>query len=141
MTRLHTGFHVANTLKANRSLGGRMADRFCGAFGTWTYIAIQTAIIAAWMTLNVIGFIAHWDPYPFILLNLMFSAQASYAAPLILMAQNRSAEHDRLTAENAYQVTLSLANILDELKVTSPCRLSAQFDAWIQARFAEDSGG
>ncbi len=61
----------------------RSADNFTNAFGTWTYIIIQTVIILVWIAANVVGFIYQWDAYPFILLNLGFSAQASYAAPLI----------------------------------------------------------
>jgi uncharacterized membrane protein len=87
-------------LHDQRTFGQRAADDFTSAFGTWTYIIIQTVVIVIWMTINAIGIIYEWDAYPFILLNLAFSAQASYAAPLILMASNRSAQRDRLTLEN-----------------------------------------
>lgn len=99
-----------------RSFGERTADTFTRAFGTWRYIIIQTLIIVAWMTLNVIALIHHWDAYPFILLNLGFSAQASYAAPLILMAQNRSAAVDRLTLEHDAQLNETELMILQELQ-------------------------
>lgn len=83
-----------------RTFGQRAADEFTSAFGTWTYIIIQTVLIICWMTINAVGIIYQWDEYPFILLNLAFSAQASYAAPLILMASNRASQRDRLTLEN-----------------------------------------
>lgn len=109
-TRKKTTFkHPVNQkLHDERTFGQRAADNFTNAFGTWTYIIIQTVIIIIWMVANAIGFIYHWDAYPFILLNLGFSAQASYAAPLILMAANRSAEVDRLTLEHDADETDSI---------------------------------
>jgi uncharacterized membrane protein len=68
--------------------------------GSWTFIIIQTVIVAAWVIGNVI-LILHFDPYPFIFLNLAFSTQAAYAAPLILLASNRSSVRDRMTLEHA----------------------------------------
>ena len=74
---------------------GRFAERLARFLGTGRYLAAQTLLVVLWITLNVIGISQHWDPYPFILLNLMFSTQAAYAAPLILLAQNRQADRDR----------------------------------------------
>ena len=68
-------------------------------FGTARFLVIQTAVVAVWITLNVVAASLRWDPYPFILLNLAFSTQAAYAAPLILLAQNRQADRDREQAE------------------------------------------
>lgn len=69
------------------------------------FIYWSTLVIAAWITLNCMGlFVWHWDPYPFVFLNLAFSAFAFYSAPLILMAQNRAAEHDRVKAEHDYAI-------------------------------------
>lgn len=96
-----------------RSFGQRAADTFTGYFGTWTYIIIQTVIIVVWMTINAIGIIYQWDEYPFILLNLAFSAQASYAAPLILMASNRSAQRDRMTLEHEADETEAILKLQD----------------------------
>ncbi len=81
-------------------LGVRIADMVTGFLGSWRFIVIQSAIVAVWLAGNVILFF-HFDPYPFILLNLAFSTQAAYAAPLILLAGNRSAQRDRLTLEHA----------------------------------------
>jgi uncharacterized membrane protein len=73
-------------------------------FGSWRFIIIQTGIVAVWIALNLIAVIYRWDPYPFILLNLVFSTQAAYAAPLILLSQNRQADTDRVKAEHDYRV-------------------------------------
>jgi len=77
----------------------RLAERLARFLGTGRYLAAQTILVVIWITLNVIGFVHHWDKYPFILLNLAFSTQAAYAAPLILLAQNRQADRDRAETE------------------------------------------
>jgi uncharacterized membrane protein len=74
---------------------GRAAERAARFFGTPRYIIGQTLIVIAWIALNSVALISHWDPYPFILLNLAFSTQAAYAAPLILLAQTRQASRDK----------------------------------------------
>ncbi|MDX6286179.1 MAG: hypothetical protein QOG53_1664 [Frankiales bacterium] len=87
------------------TLGERAADRVAAGFGSWRYLGYQTAGVTVWLAINAVGLFAlHWDPYPFILLNLIFSTQASYAAPLILLAQNRQADRDRMKAEHDYRV-------------------------------------
>lgn len=78
----------------------RVADRVTGFMGSWAFIVIQTAIVALWVGGNIYMFF-HFDPYPFIFLNLAFSTQAAYAAPVILLASNRAAIRDRLTLEHA----------------------------------------
>ncbi len=75
---------------------GILAERFARAFGTPRFIIGQSIVVAVWIALNAFAVIRHWDPYPFILLNLAFSTQAAYAAPLILLAQTRQAERDRI---------------------------------------------
>jgi uncharacterized membrane protein len=74
---------------------GRGAERAARFFGTPQYILGQSLVVAVWIALNSIAIVAHWDPYPFILLNLAFSTQAAYAAPLILLAQTRQADRDK----------------------------------------------
>ena len=86
------------------SLGIRLANSVTGAMGSWRFIIIQTALVAVWLVLNLVGLVNHWDPYPFILLNLMFSVQAAYASPLILMAGNVAASRDRDLWEHDYKV-------------------------------------
>ena len=78
---------------------GRVSEGIARYFGTARYLVIQTILVIAWIGVNAIWATGRWDPYPFILLNLAFSTQAAYAAPLILLAQNRQAERDRLRAE------------------------------------------
>ena len=75
---------------------GLLAEKTARFFGTPRYILGQTAIVALWIVLNSIALIHHWDPTPFIMLNLIFSTQAAYAAPLILLAQTRQADRDKL---------------------------------------------
>jgi len=74
---------------------GRGAERAARFFGTPRYIIGQTLVVIAWIALNSVALMSHWDPYPFILLNLAFSTQAAYAAPLILLAQTRQATRDK----------------------------------------------
>ena len=78
---------------------GRAAEAGARFFGTPEYIVAQTLAVVVWIVLNSIALVRHWDPYPFILLNLAFSTQAAYAAPLILLAQTRQAERDAMQAE------------------------------------------
>jgi len=77
----------------------RMSERIARFLGTGRFLAIQTVIVVIWIALNLTGLVQHWDPYPFILLNLAFSTQAAYAAPLILLAQNRQDDRDRVSLE------------------------------------------
>jgi uncharacterized membrane protein len=81
--------------------GARIADRVTGFMGSWNFIVIQTVIVAIWILGNVYLLSKPFDPYPFILLNLAFSTQAAYAAPLILLAGNRASLRDRMTLEHA----------------------------------------
>ncbi|CAA0122592.1 Uncharacterised protein [Mycolicibacterium vanbaalenii] len=78
---------------------GRVSERFARFLGTGRYLAIQTVAVIVWILLNIGAFAWQWDPYPFILLNLAFSTQAAYAAPLILLAQNRQENRDRVSLE------------------------------------------
>ena len=86
------------------TLGQRVADTVADTMGSWPFIIIQTSVLAVWITLNVTAWVNRWDPYPFILLNLMLSFQAAYAAPFIMMSQNRQASKDRIAAEIDHQV-------------------------------------
>ncbi|HUN31217.1 MAG TPA: DUF1003 domain-containing protein [Trebonia sp.] len=83
---------------------GRFSEALARFLGTGRYLVAQTVFVILWIALNVLSFIHHWDPYPFILLNLAFSTQAAYAAPLILLAQNRQDERDRANIERDRQV-------------------------------------
>jgi uncharacterized membrane protein len=104
---------VDNSSDASRfTVGQKVADGVAASMGSWPFILIQSAILAVWIALNLVAFVRHWDPYPFILLNLVLSFQAAYAAPFIMMSQNRQAAIDRLDAANDYKV-----NIKAELEI------------------------
>lgn len=81
--------------------GARLADHVTGFMGSWRFIIVQTVIVVIWLAANLYLLSKPFDPFPFILLNLAFSTQAAYAAPLILLAGNRAAAHDRATLEHA----------------------------------------
>ncbi len=83
---------------------GRFAEGMARFLGTGRFIVGQTVLVVGWIILNTIGAVKHWDPYPFILLNLAFSTQAAYAAPLILLAQNRQDDRDRANVDRDREV-------------------------------------
>jgi uncharacterized membrane protein len=86
----------------DRDFGQRIADRLAAGMGSWTFLIVQTALMVIWITLNAVAVIfGRWDVYPFILLNLMLSLQATYAGPIVLLAGNRQSAKDRLTLEHA----------------------------------------
>ncbi len=83
---------------------GRLSEGVARFLGTGRFLVGQSVLVLGWILLNTIGLVRHWDPYPFILLNLAFSTQAAYAAPLILLAQNRQDDRDRASIERDRQV-------------------------------------
>lgn len=85
-THIHLPKNFADTL----------ADKVVQNMGSWRFLILQSVAVSLWISLNIIGLIHHWDVYPFILLNLLFSTQAAYSSPLILMAANRGAAKDRV---------------------------------------------
>jgi uncharacterized membrane protein len=91
---------AASTTAGRDPLGAKLADRVVAFLGSWRFIVIQTILVALWIVANTYLWF-HFDPFPFILLNLAFSTQAAYAAPLILLAGNRAAARDRRTIEHA----------------------------------------
>jgi len=99
------------------NFGQRLADKIARGMGSWTFIIWQTIIVIAWMSLNIIGFVRHWDAYPFILLNLIFSTQAAYAAPIIMMAQNRQNERDRAQADSDYATNIAAKKEIEALQI------------------------
>ena len=97
------------------NFGQRLADSVANGMGSWRFIIWQTIIVAIWMILNVVAILNHWDPYPYILLNLVFSTQAAYAAPIIMMAQNRQNERDRAQAEADYKTNCEAKLEIEQL--------------------------
>jgi len=85
--------------------------------GSWRFIIIQTVFVLLWMGINVVGYINHWDPYPYILLNLVFSTQAAYAAPIIMMAQNRQNERDRAQANDDFKTNIEAKKEIEQLQI------------------------
>ncbi|MEI7688867.1 MAG: DUF1003 domain-containing protein [Candidatus Nomurabacteria bacterium] len=102
--------------KQSMTFGDRIADSVANNMGSWRFIIIQTIFVICWMVLNVIAFMNHWDPYPFILLNLIFSTQAAYAAPIIMMAQNRQNERDRHQALSDFETNLKAKLEIERLQ-------------------------
>ena len=97
--------HPVNQVHIDEAtFGERMADKVATVIGSWPFLIIQTILILIWVILNVIGFVNHWDPYPFILLNLCFSLQAAYTGPILLVAGNRQSQLDRLRLEHTAAV-------------------------------------
>jgi len=113
-TKNNKTWHQKHTAKL--TFGQRIADKVATGMGSWGFIILQTILVVLWMILNIIGFIYHWDPYPFILLNLLFSTQAAYAAPIIMMAQNRQNERDRFHAKEDYMTNVGAKKEIEELQ-------------------------
>jgi uncharacterized membrane protein len=96
--------------------GQRIADKVAETMGSWKFIIGQTVLIVIWICLNLTAYWQHWDPYPFILLNLLFSTQAAYAAPIIMMSQNRQGERDRVQAKEDYETNIVAKMEIEELQ-------------------------
>jgi uncharacterized membrane protein len=105
--------HLENAAaQSGVTMGQKIADTVASNMGSWRFIIIQSTILLLWVVANVTAWIFHWDPYPFILLNLALSFQAAYAAPFIMMSQNRQQDIDRIAAESDYKI-----NIKAELEI------------------------
>ena len=101
------------------TFGQRVADMVASGMGSWRFIITQSVVLIAWIVLNSIALFFHWDNYPYILLNLALSFEAAFAAPIIMMSQNRQAAKDRITAESDYHCNVKgeveVRNIMDHL--------------------------
>jgi len=120
------------------TFGQKVADRVAAIMGSWPFIIVQSAVLAIWVGINIAAYALRWDPYPFILLNLALSFQAAYAAPIIMMSQNRQQDIDRRAAADDYQINVkaeleieALHHKLDKLRevevlqlVNTVCELS-----------------
>ena len=114
------------------TLGQRVADRVADTIGSWRFIIIQSILIVIWIILNSIALLEHWDPYPFILMNVMLSFQAAYAGPVIMMSQNRQSAKDRLVAEIDHQV-----NAKAELEINNLMRHIHELELSMEQKHAE----
>jgi uncharacterized membrane protein len=142
------GRGVSSFLRLNPDAVGQFAEGIARFLGTGRFLAVQTIIVVFWIALNVVAVDLRWDPYPFILLNLAFSTQAAYAAPLILLAQNRQADRDRVQVEedraNAASIradTEYLARELASLRVAVGELATRDFIRDQLSRMVEDGGG
>ena len=97
-------WHAAHA--AELTFGAPIADAVAATMGSWSFIIAQSIVLALWIVVNVVAWVEHWDPYPFILLNLALSFQAAYAAPFIMISQNRQAER---TASRRRQITAPMS--------------------------------
>ena len=103
--------------KEDQTFGQKVADGLAQGMGSWKFIIIQTVIVVVWISLNVIEVVFKpYDPYPFILLNLLFSTQAAYAAPIIMMSQNRAAQRDRYQADADFRTNVESKKEIEEVQ-------------------------
>jgi uncharacterized membrane protein len=107
--------HEQQAAQEALTVGQRVADAVADTMGSWRFIIVQSVVLAIWVLLNVVGFVRHWDPYPFILLNLMLSFQAAYSAPFIMMSQNRQEAHDRMRAELDLETDVKAETLIEEI--------------------------
>ena len=131
--------------------GQKIADTVAATMGSWRFIIIQSIILLIWIVLNVTAYVQQWDPYPFILLNLALSFQAAYAAPFIMMSQNRQQDIDRKSAENDFQVNVKaeleielLHQKIDQLRETEVLQLTEavrQLTALLRKDKSESAAG
>jgi uncharacterized membrane protein len=121
--------------KEKYTLGQRAADTIAKFAGSWAFIFSFTGVLVLWMVVNVILAAKAFDPYPFILLNLVLSCVAAIQAPLIMMSQNRQEEKDRLRAENDYKVNLKTEILIEDLydKVNAILAKQLEMERQLQA--------
>src|SRR6476620_4819521 len=121
------------------TIGQRVADAVAATMGSWTFIIIQSFLLVVWIALNVTAYVQQWDPYPFILLNLALSFQAAYAAPFIMMSQNRQQDIDRRSAEDDFKINIKaeleielIHQKIDQLRETKVLALSESIKQLIE---------
>jgi uncharacterized membrane protein len=131
LRRRMRGRHDADHVAMQLTMGQRIADTVASTMGSWTFIIIQSIILMVWIALNVTAYVQQWDPYPFILLNLALSFQAAYAAPFIMMSQNRQQDIDRKSAEDDFKINIKaeleielLHQKIDQLRETEVLHLT-----------------
>jgi uncharacterized membrane protein len=128
-----------NPPPAGASRAALLADQVAATVGSWSFILVQTTVLVAWIAVNAVAWSRAWDPYPFILLNLVLSFQAAFTAPVIMMSQNRQAEVDRRNARHDYEVNAKAeleiellhqkVDLLREREIATLVRLLAELEA------------
>jgi uncharacterized membrane protein len=115
--RMYSIKNINHEHDSQLSFGDRVADKVASVMGSWSFIIIQSVLLIIWILLNTIALIAHWDSYPYVLLNLALSFQAAFATPVILMSQNRQSSKDRLMAEHDYEINMKAFNHLSRQEI------------------------
>jgi len=128
------------------TIGQKISDAVAATVGSWPFILIQSTLLILWIVANVLGWFNTWDPYPFILLNLMLSFQAAYTAPIIMMSQNRQNDLDRAKAEKDYDINLKaeleielLHQKIDMMREQEIKRLTVLIEALSLARIKDET--
>jgi uncharacterized membrane protein len=106
---------ISRKLHDQRALGEKVADGIVARIGSWRFLIIQTVAVIVWVAVNILGLSMRWDPYPFVLLNLLFSVQAAYTGPILLLSQNRSTQRDRIMAEHDYATNEKSEQLIESL--------------------------
>ncbi len=96
--------NLNEVLEEKTSRGHKVADWVANLVGSWRFIIVQSVLLVLWVALNITGIVFQWDPYPFILMNLVLSTEAAFTAPIIMMSQNRQAAKDRIESHLDFQV-------------------------------------
>ena len=134
--------HPANIVQhENRTLGDRVADNVSTKMGSWTFIIAQAVITTIWVTANTLHGWEHWDSYPFVLLNLVYSFQAGFTGPVVLLSQNRQTEHDRNRAEADFKHNMETLELQRQIAVTlgiSDLEIAAVKAKWAASEDADD---
>lgn len=107
---------VTQVEQEGMTIGQHLADAITETLGSWKFIVGQSVFLFIWLIINSLGWFFRWDPYPFILLNLMLSFQAAFTAPIIMMSQNRQASRDRIASELDFEVNRMAAKEVDEIQ-------------------------
>ena len=106
---------ISRRLHEERTFGERLADIVAECIGSWRFLIVQTILVLVWIAVNVVGLVRGWDPYPFVLLNLLFSVQAAYTGPVLLLSSNRAAQRDRTMAEHDYVTNEKAEKLVESL--------------------------
>ena len=125
--------NVNELAAAQLTLGQRVADAVASTMGSWRFIIVQSALLCCWIALNTAG-VVHFDIFPFILLNLALSFQAAYAAPVIMMSQNRQAAKDRLQADEDYRTNVQAEQEINGIALQFARMTADRWDALLAAQ-------
>ncbi|MGH2518509.1 MAG: DUF1003 domain-containing protein [Chloroflexota bacterium] len=125
-----------------RTLGERVADAAASSIGSWRFIIVQTLLVIIWVAVNAAGWRLHWDPYPFILLNLMFSVQAAYTGPILLLANNRQTAIDRqIAARDDDEIGLLVTMQQEQMQILALLKQSSERQMAIMEMLHARGGG